>query len=298
MTLTPVTQADLFSNRTSRNTAPPFHLQLLKWIGNKQRFAHEIIAYFPAEYRRYHEPFLGSGAVLGTLAPKDALASDTLPPLIGIWQMLATHPDRLLKSYERRWQAFQRAPRKTYEWIKARFNKKPNPMDLLFLSRACYGGVIRFRRDGFMSTPLGVHAPIAPAAMAKRIERWCERTKHATFRCCDFEATIAEAQAGDVVYCDPPYHHTQSILYGAQDFSLERLLKVIGEAKQRGVRVALSLDGSKKSGELICHLPIPPGLFERTVFVNCGGSMLKRFQVAGADVSSDVVADRLLLTWA
>ena len=42
----------------------PFKSQLLKWIGNKQRFAHEIIAFFPKTFRTYHEPFLGSAAVL------------------------------------------------------------------------------------------------------------------------------------------------------------------------------------------------------------------------------------------
>ena len=51
-------------------SSKPFKLQLLKWIGNKQKFAHEIISYFPSELPAYYEPFLGSGAVLGTLAPK------------------------------------------------------------------------------------------------------------------------------------------------------------------------------------------------------------------------------------
>ena len=38
---------------------PPFKTQLLKWIGNKQRFAHQIARYFPIRYRTYYEPFLG-----------------------------------------------------------------------------------------------------------------------------------------------------------------------------------------------------------------------------------------------
>ena len=41
--------------------------QLLKWVGNKQRMASEIIRFFPDNYATYFEPFLGSGAVLGTL---------------------------------------------------------------------------------------------------------------------------------------------------------------------------------------------------------------------------------------
>ncbi len=58
----------------------PFKPQLLKWIGNKQRFAHEIASYFPERFGTYHEPFLGSGAVLATLAPQRGFASDVFPP--------------------------------------------------------------------------------------------------------------------------------------------------------------------------------------------------------------------------
>ena len=39
---------DMFSGREFQSVAP-FHTQLLKWIGNKQRFAHEIASYFPTE---------------------------------------------------------------------------------------------------------------------------------------------------------------------------------------------------------------------------------------------------------
>ncbi|MDQ6799218.1 MAG: DNA adenine methylase, partial [Acidobacteriota bacterium] len=50
-------------------------------------------------------------------------------------------------------------------------------------------------------------------------------------------------------------------------------------------------------GNTICDLPIPHGLFEREVFVNCGRSMLKRFQMGGQTLEGEVVHDRLLLTF-
>ena len=81
----------------------PFKSQLLKWIGNKQRFAHEIASYFPEGFGTYHEPFLGSGAVLATLAPKKALASDVFPPLIEIWRTLRKSPATLKRWYAERW---------------------------------------------------------------------------------------------------------------------------------------------------------------------------------------------------
>jgi DNA adenine methylase len=124
----------------------PFTLQLLKWIGNKQRFAHEIISYFPANFDVYHEPFLGSGAVLGTLAPKKAFASDAFQPLMEIWVALKESPDKLKRWYASRWHTInERSKNDAYEKIKADYNARPNGADLLFLCRACYGGVVRFR---------------------------------------------------------------------------------------------------------------------------------------------------------
>lgn len=61
--------------------------------------------------------------------------------------------------------------------------------------------------------------------------------------------------------------------------------------------VALSIDGTKRSGEFACNLPIPNGLFEREVFISIGRSMLKRFQMDGQTLEGEVVADRLLLTY-
>lgn len=294
-----MSQRKLFTEHTDEATVdvPPFSTQLLKWVGNKQRTAHEIISHFPANYRTYYEPFLGSGAVLGTLAPPRAIASDALRPLMEIWDMLSSHPDRLLSEYRSRWERFQEDRHAAYEELKGRFNRQPNGPDLVFLSRSCYGGVVRFRKDGFMSTPIGVHNPVSPQSMAKRIAMWHKRTAGTEFRCCDFEESIHQANARSIVYCDPPYSHTQSILYGAQEFSLERLFEAIGRAKSRGAFVALSIDGSKKSGARVCDIPLPDGLFERIAFINCGRSMLRRFQMKGESLESEVVADRLALTW-
>ena len=57
--------------------------------------------------------------------------------------------------------------------------------------------------------------------------------------------------------------------------------------------VALSIDGSKRSGNFVCDLPIPSGLFEREVSVNVGRSMLRRFQMKGESLEGEQVADRL-----
>lgn len=277
----------------------PFKKQLLKWIGNKQRFAHEIVSYFPATMRTYYEPFLGSGAVLSALAPKRAVASDVFGPLIEIWQTLRSAPETLKVWYADRWHEMMGGNKvPAFERIKSRYNAAPNGADLVFLCRSCYGGVVRFRKnDGHMSTPCGVHQPISPEAFGRRVDEWHQRTRGTRFVLLDYEVAMDRAAPGDLVYCDPPYSHSQAILYGAQGFSLENLFRVIARCKARGVRVALSIDGTKKSGERRCELPIPAGLFEQEAFVNCGRSMLRRFQMGGKTLESEVVADRLMLTY-
>lgn len=277
----------------------PFKTQLLKWIGNKQRMASEIVSYFPEDYATYHEPFLGSGAVLGTLAPRLAVASDCFMPLMEIWQTLKESPETLKMWYQERWMmALNGNKVDAYETIKASYNGSPNGADLLFLCRSCYGGVVRFRQaDGYMSTPCGVHDPISPESFAKRVDIWRMRVANTTFKHCGFEEALDQTKAGDLVYCDPPYSHTQAILYGAQQFSLEYLFRQIELCKKRGVRVALSIDGTKQSGKLLCSLPIPEGLFVREVLVDCGRSMLKRFQMNGQSLEEECVSDRLLLTY-
>lgn len=277
----------------------PFRQQLLKWIGNKQKQADAIIEYFPDRYGMYYEPFLGSGGVLGVLAPEKAVASDAFGPLIQIWQTLHSDIESLKGQYAERHALIATMGKKdAYEQILASYNKSPNGGDLLFLCRACYGGVVRFRKsDGHMSTPVGVHDPVSPESFSKRAETWHARTRGATFLHLDFAEAIDLAQEGDLVYCDPPYSDSQTILYGAQAFSLQRLFDSISAAKVRGVYVALSIDGTKFSGRKLCDVSVPVGLFAREEFVRVGRSMLKRFQMDGQSLEDHEVSDRLLLTY-
>ena len=276
----------------------PFKTQLLKWIGNKQRFAHEIISFFPERFGTYHEPFLGSAAVLGVLSPKRAEASDCFAPLIEIWKNLKDDPALVVDWYRTRWEQMRGGDKvAAYEAVKASYNAGANGADLLFLCRACYGGVVRFRmRDGYMSTPCGAHTPIHPGTFARRVAEWRARVAGTRFFHRGYEESLERAQSGDLVYCDPPYSHSQAILYGAQTFSLPDLFKSIERAKRRGVFVALSIDGSKKSGEQACPVKWPKNLFAREEVVNVGRSMLRRFQMAGETLEAEVVRDRLLLT--
>jgi len=165
--------------------------------------------------------------------------------------------------------------------MKVSYNAGPYGADLLFPSRVSYGGVVSLRKgDGYMSTPCGPHRPMPSENFRQRAMICAARTRGATFVHGDFEEVLAQAQAGDLVYMDPPYADSQTILYCAQAFKLERLFLCTASLRERGVFVALSIDGTKRSGTETVGLPIPEGLFEREVFVQLGSSVPKRFQLA------------------
>ena len=84
---------------------------LLKWIGNKQRFAETIISYMPEQFNNYYEPFLGSGAVMAQLLYQSSTtntptfahsyASDILPFLIDIFNIVKYDPQQIKNYYSR-----------------------------------------------------------------------------------------------------------------------------------------------------------------------------------------------------
>lgn len=281
---------------------------LLKWIGNKQRFAKEIVSYMPKYFNDYYEPFLGSGAVLAELISQSenqlfpkfnhAYGSDVLPFLIDIFNLTKNNPHKLIDYYTQEITQYYSSPDAQYELIKNRFNKNPNALDFCLLSRTCYSGIIRFRKnDGHMSTPRGPHKPISPNAFQERVYQWSDLLYKADFKVEDFTTAMSRAKKDDVVYCDPPYTHSQSIIYGAQNFNINLLWEQIAECKAKGVYVMLSINGMRESEKKNISANIPANLFEREIIINCGTSMIDRLQNYGKHMEDEIVHDKLLLTW-
>ncbi|MEO4006238.1 MULTISPECIES: Dam family site-specific DNA-(adenine-N6)-methyltransferase [unclassified Flavobacterium] len=286
-------------NKNAVKKQPP-QFQLLKWIGNKQRIAGQIIQYFPVKYNTFYEPFFGSGAIMATLCPKKGVGSDIYSPLIALWEALKEDPEKLIDWYRERIDRIKVSDKVTvYNQIRESFNRYNNPADFIFLIRVCYGGVIRFRKaDGWMSTPCGVHNPITTETFQKRVYEWYNRLKHVEFRQCDYRVIFDQARKGDLIYCDPPYPNSQNILYGAHSFKLTELFDCIESAKQKGVRVALSLNGFSKSGSYLQAISATSDLFKEDISLPLGNSMLKRFHMEGLNLEKErIIKDRLLLTY-
>lgn len=163
---------------------------------------------------RWIEPFMGTGVVGFNLADGPALMSDTNPHLVRFYdaiksgditggivrEFLSVEGDRL-----------QRSDGAYYYEVRARFNADANPLDFLFLTRACFNGVMRFNRSGHFNVPFCKKPARFSQAYVTKIVNQVDavsqvvRSGHFDFRVSNFRRILDEARSGDLIYCDPPY---------------------------------------------------------------------------------------------
>ena len=62
----------------SNKNVTPF----VKWAGGKRQLIPQIRERMPEKYNKYYEPFVGGGAVIFELLPKDAVINDINRALI------------------------------------------------------------------------------------------------------------------------------------------------------------------------------------------------------------------------
>ncbi|PSR21927.1 MAG: DNA adenine methylase [Sulfobacillus acidophilus] len=185
----------------SSDVSRPF----LKWAGGKARLVPVIRTHLPPG-RRLIEPFAGSAAVwLGTDYPT-ALIADANPDLIHLYQTLQTEgPDFI--AYCRTFFTPDTNCADTYYAYRDRFNTTRDPREkaalFLYLNRHDYNGLCRYNASGRFNVPFGRYRrPYFPQA---EMQAFWVKAHTTTFVVGDFRQILAQAQTGDVVYCDPPY---------------------------------------------------------------------------------------------
>ena len=248
---------------------------VIKWSGSKRSQASEILKNAPQRYNRYFEPFLGGGSILYFLAPANAVCGDICEPLIALWNEIKNHPVELADAYRVRWKRLQNEGYTAYYKIRDDFNMSKSPEDLLFLSRTCVNGLIRFNTNGEFNNSLHHTRPgINPDKLEEIIEDWSKHIKDVCFVADDYKKTSAEAKAGDFVYLDPPYFHTVGRYYGTRSIDFEEFLDYLEELNQKGVKFMLSFDG--KRGDTDYTVEIPRDLYKRHLFLESGNSSFKK----------------------
>ena len=258
---------------------------LLKWTGSKRSQASAIAKMVPA-HRRYFEPFLGGGALLFHAAGPGAVAADLYSPLIELWQLAQSDPQRLIADYRTQWGKLKREldrlpqkftagqplPRYFYRF-RDRFNARPNTLDLNFLMRTCVNGIARFNAQGQFNNSFHLsRRGMEPDRFAAIVEAWHERLSGVRFVCQDYQATLAEAQSGDFAYLDPPYANNQQRYVANLD--LERFFATLEDLNRRGVHWALSFDGRRGEQDLVHD--VPRELYRRRLSLASGNSAVHK----------------------
>ena len=160
------------------------------------------------------EPFLGSGAVLLNIQPPRAYVADSCIHVINFYRALqygdinAAGVEAFLVAEG---ESLRTKGESHYYAIRDRFNDTGNPLDFLFLSRACFNGLIRFNQKGEFNTPFCKK----PERFSKAyITKICNQVKWARnvisdreweFVCSDWKPVLSQATESDFIYADPPY---------------------------------------------------------------------------------------------
>lgn len=248
---------------------------LIKWSGSKRTQAKEIVAYFPKKIRNYFEPFLGGGSVLGFFTPQKAICGDICYPLIELWKLTQTNPSVVAKEYKKRWVQLQDRGYLYYYEVRASFNKKKSSHDLLFLSRTCVNGLIRFNKNGeFNNSFHHSRKGIKPSSFEEIIYSWSKIIKNYSFLSTDYIELTKNAKKGDFIYLDPPYFNTKGRYFGGIDFNV--FTDYLNDLNKRRIKFALSFDGLR--GKKSFLVEIPKNIYKRHLLIHSGNASFNKVQ--------------------
>lgn len=212
-----------------RTIVPPIKCQ-----GIKTKLTPWIRSAMPPNFEgRWIEPFMGSGAVAFNVRAKQALLADSNPHIIRFYQAVSDRqitPDSVRRFLKEEGEELRRSEGERYYAVRERFNQHGDPLDFLFLNRACFNGLMRFNRKGQFNVPFCRKPNRFSQAYITKIANQVQAVSNLTalgaydFRCQNFTATIEAAQKDDFLYCDPPYIARHADYFSGWDETNERQL--------------------------------------------------------------------------
>ncbi len=123
---------------------------LLKWPGSKVPFVAHLASLAPARFERYHEPFVGGGALFFALRPARPLLGDRNAELVNLYEVVRDEPEALIKAM-----AAHENTREHYQRVRGLHPDALPPVEraarTFFLNRTCYNGLYRVNRHGLFA---------------------------------------------------------------------------------------------------------------------------------------------------
>ena len=251
----------------------------IPYQGSKRRLAARITSTVNGRrFRRLLEPFAGSAAITIASAQQGLATTyeigDSLPTLVDIWNQILYNPEDLVAQYEAIWYKQVDNPAAQFVHVRDQFNCQGGAAELLYLLARCVKNAPRFNARGEFNQSAdhrrrGAH----PTKMRAQILGVANLLRgRASARCEDFEAAVARAEPGDLVYLDPPWGGTT---YGNdkryhQGVERDRLVRALLELDRRRVAYLLSYDGT--CGERTYGAALPEEIGARRVQLVAGRS--------------------------
>lgn len=243
------------------------------------------------------EPFMGSGVVGFNIEPKHAVFADTNPHIINFYNQIKSGiitPYTVRAFLEQEGKLLEQSGSEHYYLVRSRFNSEHNPLDFLFLNRACFNGMIRFNKDYVFNVPYG-HKPqrFAKAYVTKIVNQVAHIAqllqRHPwKFLCQSFEVTIAMVTQHDFIYCDPPYIGRHVDYYDSWD-----------EESEIALHKVLIESGAKFMLSTWDHNDYRTNAYIQTVWSDCQKITQEHFYHVGAkETNRNPVVEALLTNYA
>ena len=230
--------------------AKPF----VKWAGGKRQIIDKLKQYVPDEYNTYYEPFIGGGALLFELAPKNAVINDSNEELMNVYKCLCDEKKfkkmcSLLNHYETEHSEDFYYEIRNKDKNKNTYNRLSDytkASRTIYLNKACFNGLYRVNKKNEFNVPFGKKTKVNTYEGSNLITVSNYLTmNNIKILSVDFEEAVKDVKEKDFVYFDPPYDSETSTFnsYTEEGFSKDeqiRLAKVFKELDRKGAFVMLS----------------------------------------------------------
>lgn len=178
----------------------------LKWVGGKGRLLPQLLPHLPAA-KRLIEPFVGAGNVFINTNYDGYILADKNQDLINVYLWLRDDLAGLINTA----QSLFESDVDFYE-IRRRFNCNitksftlERAAEFIYLNRHCFNGICRYNQKGEFNVPHGKYKKVYfPKSELIEFSNKLLSVP-VTLMSADFRASIEATEAGDVIYCDPPY---------------------------------------------------------------------------------------------
>ncbi len=224
------------------------HLKpLIKWSGGKSDEIKIFEKYFPENYSKYIEPFIGGGSVFFYLNPDKAVINDVHKELIDLYKSIRNK--KSLDIYD--FMVNTPNDEDTYYNIrdKMEINTELDSAKRFYYQRkTCFRGMLRYNKDGKFNIPFGKYKNINYSDLLnKNYENLLERTEILNK---DFEYIFENYNdENNFMFLDPPYD-SEFTDYGYCQFGKEEHKKLALCFKNTKIKCLMIIGKTKFIEEL------------------------------------------------